>query len=1011
MKSLSSALPQISRRSRLIAGPAPAATRLSLRHHSPARGTVGRAWAFGLAAVLVAVGPAVAAPAAADRPLPVDPHVFSGRLANGVHWMYRHHNNPPGKMSVYMHVKTGSLNETDAQRGIAHFIEHLVFNGTENFPPGTLVPYFESIGMQFGKDLNANTSFERTAYTLTLPEASPEEVDRALKVLSDYAFRASLIDEEIDKERGVILEEMRSRKSASQRLRDELLPQLYPGSRFAQRLPIGTEDVITHVPPSEIEAYYRTWYRPENVTVILVGDADSKPLLPLVEKWFGQYKAPVPPSTPAGAEIKPFTEQRAIVLSDPEITTAQVQFVNILPGRPPTTTVAQWRAERVENIGVWLQARRFDALVKEGRVKFRGAATGVSGLMHEVTQVTATANGEPADWNTMLDELIREIHRAREYGFSEDELDLVRKQAVATAERAVRTEPTRSASSVIQEMFNSANDGEPVLSARQELDLLNELLPTITAAEVSRVYADRFAPGPYAYVLVLPDKEGVTKPSSDDLLAAAKAAWARKVEAPTTQAAAKDLLTALPKPGRIVDTHTDKELGITQARLSNGIPVHYRFMDYKKDSVLVRIALAGGAIEEKPDEIGVTSAAAIVLASPATSRLTSTAIRDLKIGKNIGVSGGPGDDDDVFSIGVGGSPKDLEFGLQLAYALMTDGKIESAVFDLWKQQTLRSIERNQSSVTYKAGEALGDMLSGGDPRRMPVKAEAIERISISQAQAWFERLCRTAPIEVTVVGDVPWDQVRPLIERYIGSLPARTRKTTDLDKLRTLARGAGPLARRIEVETVTPTAVAYAGFVSCDGQQRDDRRALTLAANILTSRLIKHVREDLSIVYSIGAANSSPWVYRDSGMFRAGAKCRPENADLVIEEVHNAFADFARNGPTAEEIDNARKQTLNQLDVLLREPSFWLSLLSDFDLRGRTLDECRDIPGKYSSITAEQVRAAFAKYYVPDRKFAIGAIPVPPHATSQPATADGQTAPTKEPDDEPAAQPVGAATP
>jgi len=292
-----------------------------------------------LPALMVWVAPALA------KPLPVDARIITGKLDNGVTWMYREHANPPGKMAMMIHIDAGSLNETDQQRGLAHFMEHMVFNGTKHFPPGKLIPFFESIGMEFGADLNAFTGFDQTAYMLFLPDTEPDRMDKSLMVLSDYAFGALLLDEELDKERGVILAETRTGKSAEQRMRDKLWPELYKGSRFADRLPIGKEEIVANAPRSEFVDFYRTWYRPENLTVLLVGDAKPDGILPIVEKWFGEYRPQVPARKPKGPEFQPFTKQRAMVVTDPEMSRCEVHMTNIRPGRPPTTTVEQWRGQ------------------------------------------------------------------------------------------------------------------------------------------------------------------------------------------------------------------------------------------------------------------------------------------------------------------------------------------------------------------------------------------------------------------------------------------------------------------------------------------------------------------------------------------------------------------------------------------------------------------------------------------------------------------------------------------
>jgi zinc protease len=921
------------------------------------------------------------------RPLPADSRILTGRLDNGVTWMYRQHDNPPGKMALMIHIDAGSLNETDQQRGLAHFMEHMMFNGSENMPPGKLIPYFESIGMEFGADLNAFTGFDQTAYMLFLPDTETEGVDKALMVLSDYAFRALLLNEEIDKERGVILAEARTGKSANQRMRDELWPELYEGSRFAERLPIGKEEIIADAPRSEFVDFYRTWYRPENITVLLVGDAKANGIIPFVEKWFKQYKPQVPARKPMGPEFKPFTKQRAMVVTDPEMSRCDVQMTNIRPGRPPTTTVEQWRVELVEEIGTWIIGRRYRERVDKGEANYRNARASVRDFYQDAVLVGANASGEPADWGRMIEELVVEVNRVREYGFTERELELAKKEILADAERAVRTEPTRDARRVLFGMLSAVNEREPVLSAQQRLDLYAELLPTIHLSEVNETFKEHFRPGTFAYVIEMPEKEGVAVPPRDEVLAAARTSWGRSVTPIQEAARPTELLASLPAPGKVVESTMDKDLGITSAWLANGVRVHHRFMDYKQDTVMVSIALAGGGIEETEANAGITTVAALAVNEPATSQLTSTNIRDIMTGKNIQVGSGGGggrrgrgggglrQGEDTLKINVQGSPKDLETGLQLAHALLTDGKIEESAFKNWKLRTLQQLERMQSMPRFKAMEAVADLLSGGDPRRRFATADDVNRQSAAEAQAWYDRLCRKAPIEVAVVGEIKLDQAMPLIERYLGSLPARDRSAKHLDKLRRLARPTGPLARHLEVETITPQGMALAGFVAAEGRNAHDRRALTLASQILSTRLVKHIREDRGLVYSIRARYQPSWIYEDSAQFSAGAPCDPANARMVAEEIHRLFEEFATNGPTDGELSNAKKQVANNLDTGMKEPSYWWRILQYHDLHGRDLAEEKIEREAYESYTAGQVRGVFQKYYMPIRRFSVTAVP------------------------------------
>jgi zinc protease len=906
-------------------------------------------------------------------PLPEDQRILKGKLENGVTWMYRQHNNPPGKMALQVHVRTGSLNETDSQEGLAHFLEHMAFNGTEHFAPGKLVPYFESIGMQFGPHLNAFTSFDETVYMLFTPNTDLDQIDKALVVLSDYVFRESLTPVEIDKERGIVLEESRSGKSAQERIMRKLLPELYQGSRLAHRLPIGEDKIIATAPKKEFDEYYRTWYRPENVTVMLVGDASPEKIIPLIQKNFGEYKAPAPPQKPHGPEFKPFTKERAIVVTDPETAFCQVQVMNLLPGRPPTTTTEQARVELVEEVGSWIVNRRFDQRVKKGVASFREAAVDVSDFLHDGLEVQGFAMGDPKDWAKMLEEVIVEIHRAREFGFTDAELQLARKDMLADAERAVRTEPTQNARQLISYMTSKVNEREPIMSAQERLDLYKSLLPGISASEASESFKKDFAPGTFAYVITSTEKADVPTPTREQVLAKAKEASAIKVEKLSDENIRTNLLAKIPELAKIVERSEDKDLGITSVWLENGVRVHHRYMDYKKDSVFVSIALAGGQIEETKENAGITGVSVLAINEAATSDINSSEMRDLMTGKNINVGASPAGDHVLITIT--GSPIDLEAGLQKAHLLLKDGKIEEAAFKNWRLITLQQLEEREKLPQFKAHEAMEELLTGNDPRRVFMGRKQVDAITLEKAQAWYDRICKTAPIEVAVVGDIKLEDAMPLVQRYIGSLGVRERSAARLDPLRVSPRPPGPWEREVKVETVTPKAVAYAGFAAADGKNTADSRALELASLILSSRLVKEIREEESIVYSISAQNTPAWIYRDGGRFMSGAPCDPTNAVRVVKEVHKIFKDFADKGPTEEELANSKKQIANSLDTGMREPTYWWSILRNMDLRHRDLGVEKTVKEDYQAFSAEQVQKAFQKYYKPDRLFQVTAIP------------------------------------
>jgi zinc protease len=910
---------------------------------------------------------------AGTGPLLEDPTLVRGKLDNGLRYIIRKHANPPGKMAFILNIDTGSLNETDEQKGIAHFLEHLAFNGSENFPPGKVVEYFESIGMEFGDDLNAFTSFDQTAYMLFTPNVEIPTMERALLCLSDQAFRLLLLEEEIEKERGVILAEWQSGKSPQQRIRDDLWPRLFLGSRFAERMPIGDEKLIATFPRDEFVSYYRTWYRPEKMVLIAVGDANPKAVIPLIEKQFGGYRATMPAAEPAKGGFIPFPEPRALLATDPDIATAEVEMLTILPGRPPVTTEEQFRLRLVDRVGSWILGRRMEEQIQKGKAGYRSGGVQIMDFLNEVTLVAGSASGEPQNWKRMLDELIFIVNQARQHGFTEKELGQARKEFLANAELAVERESTRPARSFLMRYNRAVNDRDTILAAADQLALYKKLLPSITLNDVNRTFARAFAPGKFAYVVTLPERDDLKTPTEAEILAGVQTALAQKTEPVIEENRPDTLLAEQPKPAQIVEQTVDEDLGITTARLSNNVQVHHRYMDYEKDKVLVAISLAGGSIEETPESRGVTEVAALVFNRPATGRLTSTDVRDLITGTTFSLRGS--DRPDQLRIVISGSPEDMETALQLAHALLTDGRLEQSVFDNWRTATLERIEAGKASPGYQLRKALQKAIAGRDHRLHVLERENVEAQSPALAQAWFNRMARKSVAEVAVVGDIQKDKALALVAKYLGSLPPRPATAEHLDPLRHVARDPGPYDIAVSFESQTPVSVVLCGFLSCEAQCVADARALDLASNVLSTRMIKDIREEKQLVYSIGAVSQPSRSYWDSGLFFGAAKADPAKAERLADEVVAALKAFAETGPTAEELEVAKKQIANDMDEQRRRPRYWLGVLADFDLHRKSLADIKADAQAYANLTVEEVRAAFNKYHRPDRMLRVVVTP------------------------------------
>ena len=390
----------------------------------------------------VMVGAQIPAGAAEDR-LPTDPALVTGTLPNGLSYIVRPHKNPEGRVSIWLHVSSGSLNETDATRGLAHYLEHMAFNGSANFPPGSVVPFFQSLGLAFGRDQNAFTSFDQTTYQLTVPGAGKDALDKAMLFMSDVATRLSLGTPEIDGERQIILEEKRSRSSARQRVQDQVYERLAPESTLGRRLPIGAEETIKAVGRDDFVDYYSRWYVPSNMTVIVVGDTDPALVVDLIKRDFGGGPT-VPRPAPRDVGVKATAGPRAVVVTDSELTRSEVSIVRIEPPREPATTAALKRREMVDLIGAWTFGRRMNAEIAAGKVAFVDAGASVSDWPGTMRMTGVEASGRPGTWRAMLTDLGTALQRARLHGFSEREVEDARQATDRPGGRgrAARDDPT-----------------------------------------------------------------------------------------------------------------------------------------------------------------------------------------------------------------------------------------------------------------------------------------------------------------------------------------------------------------------------------------------------------------------------------------------------------------------------------------------------------------------------------------------------------------------------------------
>jgi zinc protease len=837
-----------------------------------------------------------------------------------------------------------------------------------------VVPFFESLGLTFGRHQNAFTSFDQTTFQLEMPDNKLETLVKGFSFFSDVAFNLTLSPKEIDSERQIILEEKRSRLGAQQRVQEKLFKELAPGSIFGDRTPIGVEETILGVQQGDFKDYYGKWYVASNMTTIVVADIDPAVVVEQIKKSFsGGRKAERP--QPQDVGIKPYTEDRAIVITDDELRDGSVGIVRLDKARPATTTEPLMRRDLIDAIGTFAFNRRLGAKVDAGKASFLSGYAFASDLFSAMHLAQGQARGEPGKWREMLREMAAELHGAKAFGFTDQEIADAKKELMAGAEYAVKTEPTRPATTILGGINSSIAQGEPYMSAQQSLDLTKKLLPGISTSEVTKSFDEAFDLSAVTFVVTLPT--GVTGgvPGRDEVLKLGLEALASKVEKAEDAARPTELMATKPAAGKIVESSTHEASKVTSVWLDNNVRVSYRFMDYKKDQVSVTINVAGGLIEETPESFGLTEAASLAFEKPATGKLTSTNIRDLMTGKTVSVSGGAGGDS--LMVTVAGSPAELEYGLQLAYLLLTDAKIEQAAFDQWKTATAQQIEARKLSPQGAFQELVADsLLVKGEVRTRPLEKENLDAITIDHAQKWLTRILSTGPIEVSVVGDIGQDRAMELVSTYLGSLAKRERVSENtLLKLREIDRPRTAVVRSEETKTKTPMGIVLGGFWACDAKDIVNVRRMNAAAQVLSTRMIKKLREEDQLVYSIGAQLAPNPTFKDWTLFLAAAPTEPSKAAKLGDRIQEMYAEFAASGPTDDEMVVAKKQAANTFDEEMKEPDYWSSVLRSMTYHGRALDEVLNRPAAYDALTAAEVKEAFAKYYKPESIIRLSMVP------------------------------------
>ncbi|MEX2662500.1 MAG: insulinase family protein [Vicinamibacterales bacterium] len=921
---------------------------------------------------LVAQVPAQAPAFAPTDPLPFDTAVSKGTLPNGLTYYIRKNTRPEKRVMLQLAVKAGSVDETDQQQGLAHVLEHMAFNGSRHFKPGELIKTLESSGARMGPHVNAYTSFDETVYMFQVPTDKEGLVARGLQALADIGSGLTLDPKEVEKERGVVIEEWRGGLGAATRLRDQQIPVLYHGSKYAERLPIGEPNVLKSFTLATLRAFYTRWYRPDRMALIVVGDIDPAAMEAQVRTLFGPMPKPAAPAPARSYEVPLHAELLVAVATDPEATQSSVSVMRKRT-RQPDNTVADYRRNLVEQTVYQMLNERFDELSRKKDARFLGAGAFEAPLSPAVAAFSLGAGVEEGKIAEGLSALEIETNRVQQFGFGPAELERARKWWLASYERAYNEREKSESGTYAQEYVRHFLRGEPAPGIEYEYRLAQALIPSITAADVGTVAKELFADTARVIIATAPKKEGVAVPTEAQLRDTIAKADAVAVTPWADAGTARALMDGLPEPGAIKDRREVAALGMTVVRFANGVEAWLKPTDFQNDEVLYSLSAPGGAsLAPKEKFVEALLAPALVQVSGIGGH-KAVDLQKLLAGKLANANAAIA----LSTHQISGSarPGDLETGLQLLHLSFTQpGNDDEAFANIRKQLEALYANREQNP-NLLFGEKVGEVNSGHNYTAEPVTRERLSKLDREAMAAFYkERFSNAADFTFLMIGAFTIDEALPLVARYVGSLPSTG---TPVSKPKDVGLKFPSSVEKVTVQKGRePKVTTLLSFFADPPQDPREITRISTAADVLEITLREILREELGETYSVGVGFSQEPHQRGGGHVSVSFTAAPENLEKMTARVMQEVQRMQKEGPSEDFVNRAKESARREHETGMKQNGYWIARLQGAKLLG--LDpvvHMLEREQRIASVTPAILTETYGKYFPLDRYTVVTLIP------------------------------------
>ncbi|MGM0451820.1 MAG: M16 family metallopeptidase [Thermodesulfobacteriota bacterium] len=882
------------------------------------------------------------------------PKLTFGTLENGIRYVLMQNQKPKDRVSMHLNVSAGAYHEAPDERGIAHFLEHMLFNGTEHFKAGELVKYFQRIGMQFGPDVNARTGFYETVYDLDLPDGDRDSLSEGLLVLRDYAAGALIAADEVKQERGVILSEKRSRDSPDYRTFEATLAFELPDARISKRLPIGTEEVIRKTDRKLLKGFYDTWYRPDRLTVVMAGQFDKKTAKKLIEKRFADIsaRAPEKPEPDFGTidheGLQPFYHHES------EAGSTRVVIETLRKHPLPDDSKAYQREKMRHRMADRIVQHRLNEALNSGDAPFTEAQISSGNFLRFIRATEIKAQCPKENWEKSLAALEQTLRKALHFGFTESEVKRVKKEFSARLERAVKSASTRESSTLTRQIMSHLNRDRVFQSPAQRQKLLAPAIESATAESLHKRLKDDWAPE-HRLLIVTGNAEidPANDAPEDQIVSTYNKSRQTAVKKPEES---KDLtfpyLAAPQTPGKIKSRKDFDDQGITRVVFENGTTLFVKQTDFEADQVKAAVSFGAGESVEPADQAGLSELSQQVVNLSGLGKLDRDQLKQVLAGKDTSVNFAVEEDKFVFQGETVTDETRLLF--ELFYAHLMDPAFRKTAYKLATKQFTQKYQSLGHSIEGAMQLEGSRFLAGGDPRFGLPALETLKQTRLADIREWITGAMENSPIEIAVVGDMEPDRIIELAATFFGTIAERS----DISEPEKERHPDFPenKSTNIDVPTRIDKGLVLVAYPTTDIWNIDHTRQLSILSQVVSDRMRIKIREQMGAAYSQAAYNKPGRAYPDWGIFNAYAVIDPEDAGAVKQALKEIAADLNKNGATEDEVKRAVQPVLTDIKESLKTNNYWLNtVLKGASRHPVQIEWNRSIQSDYKSITPQDI--------------------------------------------------------